>query len=157
LQRRTLLGADVQRAATDVTSGVARRQMRTPPRRHDEHRRHEHECGQNGRDLADERHGTEAADRDAALARLTESDDVTAAVAGADCVIEAVPERMDLKREIFEAIDRAAPAHALLATSSLPIADLAAAVADPSASSACTSSTRARDEARRGRPPSACE
>jgi 3-hydroxybutyryl-CoA dehydrogenase len=108
--------------------------MRTPPRRHDEHRRHEHECGQNGRDLADERHGTEAADRDAALARLTESDDVTAAVAGADCVIEAVPERMDLKREIFEAIDRAAPAHALLATntSSLPIADIAAAVADPS-------------------------
>jgi 3-hydroxybutyryl-CoA dehydrogenase len=75
-----------------------------------------------------------AADRDAALARLSASDTIDAAVAGADCVIEAVPERMELKREIFEAIDRAAPAHALLATntSSLPIADIAAAVADPS-------------------------
>jgi 3-hydroxybutyryl-CoA dehydrogenase len=74
------------------------------------------------------------ADRDAALARLAASDDIAAAVAGADCVIEAVPERMDLKREIFEAIDKAAPAHALLATntSSLPIADIAAVVADPS-------------------------
>jgi 3-hydroxybutyryl-CoA dehydrogenase len=75
-----------------------------------------------------------AADRDAALARLTPADDIATAVTGADVVIEAVPERMDLKREIFEAIDRAAPAHALLATntSSLPIADIAAAVADPS-------------------------
>jgi 3-hydroxybutyryl-CoA dehydrogenase len=74
------------------------------------------------------------ADRDAALARLLAADDIATAVAGADCVIEAVPERMDLKREIFEAIDRAAPAHALLATntSSLPIADIAASVADPS-------------------------
>jgi 3-hydroxybutyryl-CoA dehydrogenase len=75
-----------------------------------------------------------AAARDAALARLSAVDTIAAAVAGADCVIEAVPERMDLKREIFEAIDRDAPAHALLATntSSLPIADIAAAVADPS-------------------------
>jgi 3-hydroxybutyryl-CoA dehydrogenase len=73
-------------------------------------------------------------ERDAALARLSTSEDIAAAVAGADCVIEAVPERMDLKREIFEEIDRAAPAHALFATntSSLPIADIAAAVADPS-------------------------
>jgi 3-hydroxybutyryl-CoA dehydrogenase len=75
-----------------------------------------------------------AAARDAALARLSAVDTIAAAVEGADCVIEAVPERMDLKREIFEAIDRAAPAHALLATntSSLPIADIAASVADPS-------------------------
>jgi 3-hydroxybutyryl-CoA dehydrogenase len=75
-----------------------------------------------------------AAARDAALARLSAVDTIAAAVADADCVIEAVPERMDLKREIFEAIDRDAPAHALLATntSSLPIADIAAAVADPS-------------------------
>jgi 3-hydroxybutyryl-CoA dehydrogenase len=73
-------------------------------------------------------------ERDAALARLSTSEDIAAAGAGADCVIEAVPERMDLKREIFEEIDRAAPAHALFATntSSLPIADIAAAVADPS-------------------------
>ena len=47
-----------------------------------------------------------AADRDAALARLSALDDLAAACAGADCVIEAVPERIELKREIFAAIDR---------------------------------------------------
>jgi 3-hydroxybutyryl-CoA dehydrogenase len=51
-----------------------------------------------------------------------------------DCVIEAVPERIELKQEIFSAIDGAAPAHALLATntSSLPIADIATALRDGS-------------------------
>lgn len=75
-----------------------------------------------------------AADRDAALGRLSASDDLAAAVSGADCVIEAVPERIELKREIFGVIDRAAPAHALLATntSSLPIAQIAASVRDGS-------------------------
>jgi 3-hydroxybutyryl-CoA dehydrogenase len=75
-----------------------------------------------------------AADRDAALARVVASDDLATACAGADCVIEAVPERIELKREIFAAIDDAAPAGALLATntSSLPIAGIAAAVRDGS-------------------------
>jgi len=74
-----------------------------------------------------------AADRDAALARIRASDDLAAACDGADLVIEAVPERIELKREIFAAVDRAAPAHALLATntSSLPIAQIAAAVQRP--------------------------
>lgn len=74
-----------------------------------------------------------AADRDAALARITPFTDLAAACAGTDCVIEAVPERLELKREIFTAVDRAAPAHALLATntSSLPISDIAASVASP--------------------------
>ena len=74
-----------------------------------------------------------AADRDAALARLSAASELAAACAGADCVIEAVPERLELKRELFGAIDRAAPAHALYATntSSLPIAEIARAVADP--------------------------
>lgn len=74
-----------------------------------------------------------AADRDAALARITAATDLAAACATADCVIEAVPERIELKREIFTAVDRAAPAHALLATntSSLPITDIAHAVANP--------------------------
>jgi 3-hydroxybutyryl-CoA dehydrogenase len=73
------------------------------------------------------------ADRDAALARLATRDDLAAACTGADCVIEAVPERIELKREIFGAVDAAAPAHALLATntSSLPIARIAEAVRDP--------------------------
>ncbi|MDX2091170.1 MAG: 3-hydroxyacyl-CoA dehydrogenase family protein, partial [Kofleriaceae bacterium] len=74
-----------------------------------------------------------AADRDAALARIKTFEDLAAACAGTDCVIEAVPEKIELKREIFTAVDRAAPAHALLATntSSLPVADIAQAVAAP--------------------------
>lgn len=75
-----------------------------------------------------------SADRDATLARLSTRDDLAAACAGADCVIEAVPERIELKREIFATADTAAPAHALLATntSSLPVAQIAEAVRDGS-------------------------
>jgi 3-hydroxybutyryl-CoA dehydrogenase len=75
-----------------------------------------------------------AADRDGALGRLSTSESVSIACAGADCVIEAVPERIDLKREIFAVVDAAAPAHALLATntSSLPIAQIAESVRDGS-------------------------
>ncbi len=74
-----------------------------------------------------------AADRDAALARIVAIEDLAAACDGTDCVIEAIPERIELKREVFAAIDRAAPAHALLATntSSLPIAQIAEAVRAP--------------------------
>jgi 3-hydroxybutyryl-CoA dehydrogenase len=75
-----------------------------------------------------------AAARDAALSRLAVADDLAAACRDADCVIEAVPERIELKREIFAVVDTAAPAHALLATntSSLPIAQIAAGVRDGS-------------------------
>jgi 3-hydroxybutyryl-CoA dehydrogenase len=75
-----------------------------------------------------------AAARDEALARLAAATDLVATCAGADCVIEAVPERLDLKRELFTAIDAAAPRHALLCTntSSLPVAQIAASLADPS-------------------------
>jgi 3-hydroxybutyryl-CoA dehydrogenase len=74
-----------------------------------------------------------AADRDAALARIAAADDVAAACTGADAVIEAVPEQLALKHEIFAAADNAAPAHALLAsnTSSLSIAEIAKSVRDP--------------------------
>jgi 3-hydroxybutyryl-CoA dehydrogenase len=49
-------------------------------------------------------------------------------------VIEAVPEHLDLKRETFATIDRAAPAHAMLATntSSLPVSEIAEVVRSPS-------------------------
>jgi 3-hydroxybutyryl-CoA dehydrogenase len=75
-----------------------------------------------------------AGDRDATLGRITTRDDLAAACADVDCVIEAIPERIELKRETFAVIDRAAPAHALLATntSSLPIARIAEAVRDGS-------------------------
>ena len=74
-----------------------------------------------------------AADRDAALARIVAHDDLATAVATADAVIEAVPERLQLKRDLFGAIDLAAPAHALLATntSSLPIAEIATSLRAP--------------------------
>jgi 3-hydroxybutyryl-CoA dehydrogenase len=71
--------------------------------------------------------------RDAALARIRAVDALAEACAAIDVAIEAVPEKLELKREIFTHIDRAAPPHALLATntSSLPIADIASAVRDP--------------------------
>jgi 3-hydroxybutyryl-CoA dehydrogenase len=74
-----------------------------------------------------------AADRDAALGRIRAYDELAAACAGTDCAIEAVPEVLELKREIFAAVDRAAPEHALLATntSSLPVGEIAAAVRAP--------------------------
>jgi 3-hydroxybutyryl-CoA dehydrogenase len=72
--------------------------------------------------------------RDAAVARLRPARDLGDACGEADCVIEAVPERIDLKTELFREVDRLAPARALLATntSSLSVASIAAAVADPS-------------------------
>jgi 3-hydroxybutyryl-CoA dehydrogenase len=74
------------------------------------------------------------AERDDALLRLRAEEELAAACTGADCVIEAIPERIELKREIFAAIDASAPSHALLATntSSLPIAEIAGAVKDGS-------------------------
>lgn len=51
------------------------------------------------------------------------------AAAHADLVIEAVPERIELKVELFAHLDQVAPAHAILAsnTSSLSITEMAAA------------------------------
>jgi 3-hydroxybutyryl-CoA dehydrogenase len=74
------------------------------------------------------------ADRDAALARLAAAPaDLTEAASDADLVVEAVPERMDLKRAIFGTLGEAAPAHAILATntSSLPVTEIASASGRP--------------------------
>jgi len=73
------------------------------------------------------------AERDAALARLVAFDELTPACQGVDCVIEAVPEHLELKCEIFASIDAIAPGHALLATntSSLPVGEIATSVRDP--------------------------
>ena len=48
------------------------------------------------------------------------------AVRSADLIIEAIPENIELKREIFSQIDNAAPPHAIIATnsSSIPISKL---------------------------------
>jgi len=71
--------------------------------------------------------------RDAALARLHPAELLEEAVAEADLVVEAIPESLDLKRELFARLDAAAPAAAVLATntSSLPVASIAAATARP--------------------------
>ena len=73
-----------------------------------------------------------AADAEAALARLRFTEKFAEA-ADVDLVIECVPERLDLKLEVFRELDRAAPAHAILASNSsgLPITALAGATGRP--------------------------
>ncbi len=55
---------------------------------------------------------------EAALDRLTFTPDLAAAVSPADLVVEAGPERIDLKRTLFAALDAATPPDVLLASSS---------------------------------------
>jgi 3-hydroxybutyryl-CoA dehydrogenase len=71
--------------------------------------------------------------RDQALSALRTTTDVAEACAEAQLVIEAVPESIDLKREIFAAVVAAAPEGAILAsnTSSLSIADIASSIPSP--------------------------
>ena len=65
-------------------------------------------------------------------ARITGSTELEA-LSGCDLVIEAVPEVMSLKREVFVRLDQILPPHALLAsnTSSLALIELAAATRRP--------------------------
>ena len=51
---------------------------------------------------------------------------ISDAVKDADLIIEAVPEKLDLKKEVFSQIDKAAPPHAIIATnsSSIPVSKL---------------------------------
>jgi 3-hydroxybutyryl-CoA dehydrogenase len=73
-----------------------------------------------------------AAERDAALARIEAAAGVIEAARGADLVIEAVPENLDLKRDLFARLGAAAPSAVLATnTSSLSIADIAAAASRP--------------------------
>ena len=58
------------------------------------------------------------ADADAALARVRLTAELAEAVAGAEFVIEAVFEDLDVKRSIFAELDAVAPAGAVLATNS---------------------------------------
>jgi 3-hydroxybutyryl-CoA dehydrogenase len=68
-----------------------------------------------------------AADAQAALARLSFDGAIAPAVAAADLVIEAVPERMALKVETFAAVARSCPRETLFAsnTSGLSITEIA--------------------------------
>jgi 3-hydroxybutyryl-CoA dehydrogenase len=68
-----------------------------------------------------------------AIARLETARTLEQAAANADLVIEAVPESMDLKIEIFSTLDRVTKPHAILAsnTSSLSVTEMAAATNRP--------------------------
>src|SRR5205085_4021842 len=74
-----------------------------------------------------------AAERDEALARLSVATDLDPAAAAADLVIEAAPEDLQLKKELFARLSRAARPEAILAsnTSSLPVTALASATRHP--------------------------
>jgi 3-hydroxybutyryl-CoA dehydrogenase len=54
--------------------------------------------------------------REEILTRIRPTDSIAAGVADADLVIEAIPERMDLKRTLYAQLDAACRADALLAT-----------------------------------------
>ena len=73
-----------------------------------------------------------ADEQTAALARVTFVTDFDA-MSDCDVVVEAVPEKLDLKREIFSALDQVCRPDTLLAsnTSSIPIAELAGATSRP--------------------------
>ena len=74
-----------------------------------------------------------AADADAAMARLVTTLDVSQALADADLVIETAPERIDVKVQLFAAIEAHAPARAIVAsnTSALSITEMAGTLTDP--------------------------
>jgi 3-hydroxybutyryl-CoA dehydrogenase len=71
------------------------------------------------RDVAKGRRTRE--DVDAAFARLAFSTDLDAAAAGADLVIEAAVEKLDVKRDLFARLDKVTPPHAILTTNSSAI------------------------------------
>jgi 3-hydroxybutyryl-CoA dehydrogenase len=75
-----------------------------------------------------------AEDHAAAAGRLRAEHEFAPAVSGAEVVIEAVHEHLGVKQQLFAELERAAPPDALLATntSSLSVADIAAAVQEPS-------------------------
>jgi 3-hydroxybutyryl-CoA dehydrogenase len=74
------------------------------------------------------------AEREDVLGRISTGTVIADAVDGADLVVEAVPELIELKAKIFAEVGAAAPDHAILAsnTSSLSIGEIAKAVSDPS-------------------------
>lgn len=62
--------------------------------------------------------GLAGADVTAVQARITLTTDLASAVEGAALVLEAAPERLDLKRDLFATLDRLAAGETILATSS---------------------------------------
>jgi 3-hydroxyacyl-CoA dehydrogenase len=62
------------------------------------------------------------------LSRLTFTTDLDKSAGGADLVLEAIVENVDVKRELFKSVEKVVPKHTILAsnTSSIPIGEIAA-------------------------------
>ncbi|MFP3308044.1 MAG: 3-hydroxyacyl-CoA dehydrogenase NAD-binding domain-containing protein [Nitrososphaeria archaeon] len=69
---------------------------------------------------------------DEVMSRISTTLDLESGASGADFVIEAAPERMEVKRDIFSRLDRSARPGAVLATntSSLPITEISESVSE---------------------------
>jgi len=75
----------------------------------------------------------EAAEAHKGVSRISVTSDLEAAVREADLVVEAVPEDLALKKDLYAAIDVLTPEHTILAsnTSSISISELAKSVESP--------------------------
>ena len=80
-----------------------------------------------------ERGKTTAEQKSEWSANLSSTSVLVDAVDGADLVVEAIPERIELKQSVFRDLESLAPGHAILATntSGLPISKIAAATGCP--------------------------
>ena len=74
-----------------------------------------------------------AADGEAMLKRLSVTTNLADALAGTGMVIEAAPEKIDLKLQLFQQIEQLAPVDAVIAsnTSALSITEMAGSIANP--------------------------
>jgi 3-hydroxybutyryl-CoA dehydrogenase len=81
-----------------------------------------------------ERGKVTAAQAEAILGRLGTSTDLAEVLAETDFIIEAAPERVDIKIQVFADVERLAPARAIVAsnTSALSLTEMAATLANPS-------------------------
>ncbi len=70
---------------------------------------------------------------DAVMSRIETSTDLRSAAQGIDFMVEAVPEKLEIKRSVFKTVDEVAPPHAILTTntSSIPITEIAEATSRP--------------------------
>lgn len=71
--------------------------------------------------------------KNSTLANITISSDLQQAAQGADLVIEAIPENLELKRAVLEQFDELTPEHTIFAsnTSSISISEISLALSDP--------------------------
>jgi 3-hydroxybutyryl-CoA dehydrogenase len=74
-----------------------------------------------------------ANEKDNVIRQIRLARDIKRATLDTDLVIEAVPERLELKREVFAGLDQVCPAHTILATnsSSIPISRIEGATRRP--------------------------